>query len=273
MWLLNVSTFGILWSFCLCVWRACLNLLTVNIKCVIILNIFITAIVCTMQNPDIMGRPRIKRWSSLIFECYEVLRNKFFCNNQDLFVYCQYTKTDMLCIKDFSFKLVKKDPFRLAIKITLIYNTVFWTMFLKPDNVGIIPWGGIEWETARLLKLYNGRSKLVKRWTMLLMPEMEWRYFSVLVNVIEYLGCFGMSVDICIMNISPSATLEKFLGAGMRRLNRGSRKCQTLATNLFRSGGASLKYYCVTIRTSEMKFFHTTNERIFQKYWSCLLRR
>ena len=39
-------------------------------------------------------------------------------------------------------KLVKMDPFRQALTLSSICNTVFRTMFLKPDNVGIIPRGG-----------------------------------------------------------------------------------------------------------------------------------
>jgi len=59
-------------------------------------------------------------------------------------------------------------------------------------------------------------------------------------DITEHIGSFGMYVDVCIMDIGPSATLGKVFGADMRGLNPGCKKCEKLATNVFRSGGASL---------------------------------
>ena len=116
------------------------------------------------------------------------------------------------------------DPFRQAITISSICNKVFRKMFLKPDTVCIIPREGTEWKTASLLKLFNGGCKLVGRWTVLLMQEMErtliylgyqmWKATGTVqgtMNSLSTLRVFGMGVDVCPIDINPSATLEKLL--------------------------------------------------------------
>jgi len=75
-------------------------------------------------------------------------------------------------------KLVKMVPFRQAITISSICNKVFRTTFLKPDTVGVIPRGGIEWETASLLRLFYGWRTFFWRGTMLLNTEIEGGSFA-----------------------------------------------------------------------------------------------
>ena len=52
-------------------------------------------------------------------------------------------------------------------------------MFLKTDNVGIIPRGSKEWEIASLLKLFDGWCTLVNQGTILVMPAMGGRYIWI----------------------------------------------------------------------------------------------
>lgn len=62
----------------------------------------------------------------------------------------------MLCIKEFVFEFGQYGPLRQAITISSIFNKLFRTMFLEPDTVGIITERGTEWETASVLRPFNG---------------------------------------------------------------------------------------------------------------------
>jgi len=93
-------------------------------------------------------------------EWYEEQTDKTFCNKQELLAYCIYDVSVLrqayCAFRNLFLKLVKMDPFCQAIAISSICNKVFRTMFLKPDTVGIFPRRGTEWETASLLKPFNG---------------------------------------------------------------------------------------------------------------------
>jgi hypothetical protein len=78
-------------------------------------------------------------------ELYEEQKVKFFRNKEELLSYCM---DDVSVLKQacwpfriLFWKLVKMDPFLQAITIPSICNKVFRTMFLKPDNAGLIPGG------------------------------------------------------------------------------------------------------------------------------------
>jgi len=121
-------------------------------------------------------QPRFLEW-------YEEQKDKIFCNKQEHLAYCtddvNVLRQACYAFRNLFLKLVKMDPFRQAITISFICNKVFRTMFLKPDTVGIIPRGGYRWETASLLKPFNGWRILVERETMLLMPVMGGRYICL----------------------------------------------------------------------------------------------
>jgi len=114
---------------------------------------------------------------------YEEQNDKIFYNKQELLAYCiddvNVLRQACCAFKNLFLKLVKMDPFRQAITISSIYNKVFWTMFLKPETVGIITRGGTEWETASLLKPFNCWRTLVEQETMLLMPVMGGRFMCL----------------------------------------------------------------------------------------------
>ena len=113
-------------------------------------------------------------------EWYEEHKDKIFCNKQELLAYCiddvNVLRQACCAFRNLFLKLFKMDPFRQVITTSSICNKVLRTMFLKPDTVGIVPRGGIEWETASLLKPFNGWRTLVEQETMLLMPVMGGRY-------------------------------------------------------------------------------------------------
>jgi hypothetical protein len=69
-------------------------------------------------------------------------------------------------------KVVGMNPFREALTISSICNTVFRTKSLKEKTVCIIPRGRYRVGTASLLKLFNGWRTLVKQRTILFMPAM-----------------------------------------------------------------------------------------------------
>jgi hypothetical protein len=60
-------------------------------------------------------------------------------------------------------------------------------------------------------------------------------------KVFEYLGCFGMGVIACPIDLNPLVTLRNPWRTGMRKLWRGCKKSMTLVTMLFRLGGVSLE--------------------------------
>jgi hypothetical protein len=120
---------------------------------------------------------------ALFLEWYEEQKDKIFCNKQELLAYCMddvnLLRQTYCALRNLFLKLVNMDPFRQAITISSICNKVFRTMFLKTDSVGIILRGATVWETASLLKNFNGWRTLVGRVTMLLMLEMEGRFISL----------------------------------------------------------------------------------------------
>jgi hypothetical protein len=100
-------------------------------------------------------------------------------------------------------KLVKMDPFRQAITISSICNKVFRTMFLKPDNVCIIPRAGyrmgdrqsveaLQWlayigqTRSNVTHAGNGLEVYLSRVPGLKVDG----YCSETIEVFEYLGCF-----------------------------------------------------------------------------------
>jgi hypothetical protein len=93
-----------------------------------------------------------------------------FPNKEELLAYCMddvnVLRQACCDFRNLFFKLVKMDPVRLSITISSICNKVFRTLFLQHDTVGIIPRGGTVWETASLLKLFNGWRILVKQRTI-----------------------------------------------------------------------------------------------------------
>jgi len=105
-------------------------------------------------------------------EWYEEQKDKIFCNKQELLAdymdNVSVLRQTCCAFRNLFLKLVKMDPFRQAVTISSIFNKVF----LKRDTVGIIPRVCTKYETASLLKAFNG-------WrTMLLMLEMEGGSFS-----------------------------------------------------------------------------------------------
>jgi hypothetical protein len=67
-------------------------------------------------------------------------------------------------------------PFHELLNISSICNKVFRTMFVIEETVGVIPRGGIVWESASLLKLFNDWRTLVEQRTILFMPAMGGRF-------------------------------------------------------------------------------------------------
>ena len=64
-------------------------------------------------------------------------------------------------------KLVKMDPFLQAITISSICNKVFWTMFLKPDSVGINLRGGYRMGDRQSVEVLEWLAYIVGRFICL----------------------------------------------------------------------------------------------------------
>ena len=78
-------------------------------------------------------------------ERYEAQKDKMFSNKHELLAYCMDVVNVLRqAFRNLFLKLVKMDPFRQAITISSICNREFWTMFLKPDTVCIIPRAGYQ---------------------------------------------------------------------------------------------------------------------------------
>jgi len=69
--------------------------------------------------------------------------------------------------------VIKMEPFREAITISSICNTVFRTIFLKPDTLGIIPRAGYRIGDRQSVEALNGWRILARQGTILLKPVME----------------------------------------------------------------------------------------------------
>jgi hypothetical protein len=120
--------------------------------------------------PSIMGRTLSGDEGAQFLEWYEEQKNKIFRNKEELLAYrmddVNILRQACCAFRNLFLKLFKMGPFRQVISISSICNKVFWTKFLKPDTVGLIPRGGTEWEIASLLKLFNGWRISVGRGTM-----------------------------------------------------------------------------------------------------------
>ena len=128
-------------------------------------------------------------------------------------------------------KLVKTDPFREAITILCFCNKDFRTMCLKSDTVHYpergLPCGnlqsvqGLQWlayigRTRKIIHAGNGREvRLAGYKTWKLIRTVKRRMKS------EYLGCCGMSVFACPIDINPSAILMRHCRTGMKKQWRG----------------------------------------------------
>jgi hypothetical protein len=73
-------------------------------------------------------------------------------------------------------------------------------------------------------------------------------------EVFNYLGCFGMVVFACPIDIKPLVTQRKHCRRGMTNQWRGCKKSKTLVKLLFRSGGVSSENYCETLLALKMNF-------------------
>jgi hypothetical protein len=72
------------------------------------------------------------------------------------------------------------DPFRQAITISNICNKVFRTMFLKPENVGIIPRAGY--------RMGDRQSVEALQWLA---------YIGLVVKLLAYTDYFALIIDCC----------------------------------------------------------------------------
>lgn len=142
-------------------------------------------------------RPQFMEW-------YEDQKIKNFREKEELFPYwmdnVSVLRQASCALRTVCLKLVNFEHFRQAITISTICNKVFRTMYLKPDTV-VIPKGVYRmWDTASLLRFFNGWRTLVGR-TTLFMPVMEgrciwqgyksgsrWELFRN--KIFERLGCF-----------------------------------------------------------------------------------
>jgi hypothetical protein len=126
-------------------------------------------------------------------------------------------------------------------------------MFLKPDTVGIILKAGyrmgdrqsiegLQWlaymrRTRKIIHAGNGREMHLPG-----VPNVKVEvYCQETKEVFEYLGCFGMGVFACPIDINPLVALRKPWRTGMRKLWRRCKKSKTLVTLLFRLRDVSLE--------------------------------
>ena len=150
-------------------------------------------------------------------EWYGGQKDKIFCNKGELLAYCMddvnVLRQACCAFRNLFLKLVKMDPFRQAITISSICNTMFRTMFLKPDPVGIIPRGGyrmgdrqsleaLQWlayigqSRSNIVHAGNGREVHLDR-----VPNVKVDGYCQETNeVFEYLGCFWHGCPSCMPN-------------------------------------------------------------------------
>jgi hypothetical protein len=106
----------------------------------------------TVQSMPANERAQFMQW-------YEELKSKLFCNKSELQVYCtddvNVLRQACCAFRNLFLKLVKMDPFREAIILSSICSKEFWTMFLKPDAVGIITRAGFRRGIVSLLRVFN----------------------------------------------------------------------------------------------------------------------
>ena len=151
--------------------------------------------------------------------------------------------------RNFFFKLVKMDPFRLGFTISSICNKVFRNMFLKQDSIGIIPRRGYRMGDRQCVEAlqwlaYIGRSRNIphagngREVRLDGVHNVKFDGYCEETNeVFEYLGWFWHGC-LCMPNRHiPIGKTEETLV----KLRRGCRKSKTLVIKLFLSGGVSLE--------------------------------
>jgi len=224
-------------------------------------------------SPNFMGQTMSADERAQFMQWHEEQKGKLFSNKDELLAYCMddvnVLRQACCAFRNLFLKLVIMDPFREAITISSICKKVFRTMFLKPDAVGIIPRAGcrmgerqsiegLQWlsyigRTRKIINAGNGREVHLAGVHNVKVDG----YCRETNEVFEYLGCFGMGVFACPIDINPLATLRKHWRTGMRKQWRSCKKSKTLFTLLFRSGGLSLENYCVTLLALKMNFART----------------
>jgi len=166
-------------------------------------------------------------------ERHQEQTGKVFCNKDEMLAYCMddvnVLRRARCAFRKLFSKLVKMDPFREAITISSICNKVFWTMFLKSDTVGIIlragyhMWyrqsiEGLQWlayigQNINIIHTDNGKEI---HFTGVSNVKVD-GYCQDTNEVFEYLGCFGLGVFACPIEINPLATLMTHCRTGMRK--------------------------------------------------------
>jgi len=141
-----------------------------------------------------------------LMQWHEEQKGKLFCNKDELLAYCMddvnVLRQACCAFRNLFLKLVEMDPFREAITISSICNKVFRTMFLKSDNVGIIPravyrmedrqsFEDLQWlayigRSKNIIHAGNGREDYLAGGSNVKVDG----YYQDTNEVFEYLGCF-----------------------------------------------------------------------------------
>ena len=138
---------------------------------------------------------------------YEEQKDKIFRKKEELLAYCMddviILRQARCAFRNLFLKLDKMDPFREAITKSSICNSVFLTMFLKPDTVCIIPRGGYRLGDRQSIEAlqwleYIGRTRNNvthagngREVHLAGLPNLKVDGYCEETNeVFEYLGCF-----------------------------------------------------------------------------------
>ena len=181
--------------------------------------------------PVLWGSLYVKRWANLNLDSCEVQEDKIFCIKRKLLAYwmddvsvLRHAVQLAICL----FKFSKWTPFnRLSLYLPFAIwcsGQCFWNRTLEV----LFREKGNEWETDSMLKLSQWLAYIVGRGAILFMLVM-WGWFIYLgyqmwnlTGTVQRRGTsfstfcvLGTGVDVCLIDISPSAKLE-FCWAVMR---------------------------------------------------------